>query len=366
MKTAGTYQIICKENGKKYVGSSLNVKARLTGHRSYLRRNAHGNIHLQRAWNKYGENCFIFEPIELIDDADVEIIRKLEQDILDSYSGERWGLLFNIYPTVDMTVMAEETKAKLKGVNIGRIPSEETRKKLSISGKAAWQDPKRIADREAAINKPEVKAAMSKKLIERWKNHEKREKLIESQRKSGKGIKETRCGNYVATIWIDGKYIHLGTFTTKEKALEERLKAEKHYWTEGASIQEYSKLPKSYRKRGSGIYPTKDNKYLATIYANKKKIHLGTFDSYEKALKIRLEAEEYYLSDNYNANEDKYKPTSLRKSGKGVKLVKSGKYIAVIKVGGKPLHLGTFTTKEEALAARLEAEKLYWGESDAS
>lgn len=46
----------------------------------------------------------------------------------------------------------------------------------------------------------------------------------------------------------------------------------------------------------------------------------------------------------------------------GVSVVKkTGKYVARIKYEGKVKHLGTFTTVEDAILARKQAEKEYWG-----
>ncbi|QIW88501.1 hypothetical protein [Pseudanabaena phage PA-SR01] len=47
--TSGIYQIINKENGKIYIGSTLNFKMRFRGHKSELRRGIHGNAHLQNS-----------------------------------------------------------------------------------------------------------------------------------------------------------------------------------------------------------------------------------------------------------------------------------------------------------------------------
>ena len=57
---SGIYAIICRVNGKKYYGSTRNFPKRKREHWCTLRRNYHRNIHLQRAWNKYGESAFDF------------------------------------------------------------------------------------------------------------------------------------------------------------------------------------------------------------------------------------------------------------------------------------------------------------------
>ena len=60
----GVYRIICQETGDCYVGSSAYLQSRKSEHLQRLRKNEHANIHLQRAWNKYGEESFIFEILE--------------------------------------------------------------------------------------------------------------------------------------------------------------------------------------------------------------------------------------------------------------------------------------------------------------
>ena len=60
----GIYKIENKINGKVYIGKSKNIKKRWTGHICELNKNYHHNIHLQSAWNKYGEDNFIFEVLE--------------------------------------------------------------------------------------------------------------------------------------------------------------------------------------------------------------------------------------------------------------------------------------------------------------
>jgi group I intron endonuclease len=65
-QTSGIYKITCIANGKIYVGSTKNLRERWCGHRKALRRGNHHSIHLQNAWNKYGEPAFEFEIIELV------------------------------------------------------------------------------------------------------------------------------------------------------------------------------------------------------------------------------------------------------------------------------------------------------------
>ena len=64
-------------NNKIYIGSSIDVYTRYKYHISFLKRNKHNNIYLQRAYNKY--NDFKFEIIELYDNISrLELLKKEE------------------------------------------------------------------------------------------------------------------------------------------------------------------------------------------------------------------------------------------------------------------------------------------------
>jgi group I intron endonuclease len=64
--TSGIYKITCTANKRIYIGSAANLRQRKNLHAHELRQNKHGNRHLQRAWNKYGEQAFTFEVLELV------------------------------------------------------------------------------------------------------------------------------------------------------------------------------------------------------------------------------------------------------------------------------------------------------------
>lgn len=58
--TTGVYEIRCLENGKQYIGSAIRIRARWAAHRHDLRCGRHHSGKLQNAWNKYGETAFEF------------------------------------------------------------------------------------------------------------------------------------------------------------------------------------------------------------------------------------------------------------------------------------------------------------------
>lgn len=63
-KICGVYSITNLKNNKRYIGSSKNIESRWADHKRRLKRNVHHSIHLQRAWNEYGEQNFCFEILE--------------------------------------------------------------------------------------------------------------------------------------------------------------------------------------------------------------------------------------------------------------------------------------------------------------
>lgn len=65
----GIYAIRNLANGSVYVGQTLRpFQKRYWNHQWKLRNNQHDNMHLQNAWNSYGEENFVFEVIELCGD----------------------------------------------------------------------------------------------------------------------------------------------------------------------------------------------------------------------------------------------------------------------------------------------------------
>ena len=63
-KMSGIYSITNTVNGKRNIGQSMDIRNRWNGHRGQLRRGFHPNRHLQAAWNKHGEDAFVFEVLE--------------------------------------------------------------------------------------------------------------------------------------------------------------------------------------------------------------------------------------------------------------------------------------------------------------
>jgi group I intron endonuclease len=84
--TMGIYQIRNLVNGKKYVGSAFNFYNRFRCHLSNLNKNKHDNDHLQKSFNKYGSDNFVFELIEKVEDS--KILYSREEKYIREFFGD--------------------------------------------------------------------------------------------------------------------------------------------------------------------------------------------------------------------------------------------------------------------------------------
>jgi hypothetical protein len=65
-KDAGVFQVKNTENGKVLLGSSLNLEGPLNAHQFMLMIGRHRNKALQKDWNEYGPDKFVFEILEVV------------------------------------------------------------------------------------------------------------------------------------------------------------------------------------------------------------------------------------------------------------------------------------------------------------
>lgn len=63
----GIYKITNNDNGKVYIGSSVNIKNRINSHFNQLYNNAHYNSELQKEWNIFGEDKFSYDICEIVE-----------------------------------------------------------------------------------------------------------------------------------------------------------------------------------------------------------------------------------------------------------------------------------------------------------
>ena len=315
----GIYKIQ-DEKGRTYVGSTTSsFRDRWQKHKNQLHKLKHHSSYLQNVYNKHGVNSISFSILEVVNDNNLILSR--EQYWIDYLKPE-----FNT---------------------------------LTIAGNSlGYKFPEDL----------------------RIKNRNTKRDLI--RQSPNTGVKEVKkSGKFQATIRIDGHRINLGFYENYEEALEARKQGEILFWAEGFDLkseEEKEALVKGFqtknmekrlynsklgmqtkRDTGKGVnFDKKSSKWRSTIYIKGKKKSLGMFTTKEEALKVRLESEQkYWLSGQ------EFEPklnTTARKSGSDIKQVKSGRWTTRINTGKTRLYLGTFDTYEQALQARLDAEKKYW------
>src|SRR5688500_12196815 len=89
----GIYAIRNLVTGKVYVGSAQNIRRRHGEHQRMLRRGAHENPLLQKAWNKHGTDALAFKVMLICDQNDLIFF---EQRALDCYARNLgWRNLYN-------------------------------------------------------------------------------------------------------------------------------------------------------------------------------------------------------------------------------------------------------------------------------
>ena len=130
---SGVYTITNLVNSHKYIGSSVNILRRWKSHRHELQRNSHRNKHLQSAWNKYGEQSFVFKVQEL---TDKDLVLDVEQRYLTSakkHPNVHYNQNYNsTAPTLGMK-HSSKTKNKMSRAHMGKILSDEHKVKLSLA-----------------------------------------------------------------------------------------------------------------------------------------------------------------------------------------------------------------------------------------
>lgn len=149
------YRITCIANEKIYIGSAVDFRVRWINHLSELRNGIHHSISLQRAWDKYGEDTFIFEILEYI--LIPELLIPREQYYLDTFHpfGHRG---YNISRTAGSRLGLKATpqtkeKQRQKKLNKKLSPEHvENIRKARLGQKASPESCARMS--EAQRNRP--------------------------------------------------------------------------------------------------------------------------------------------------------------------------------------------------------------------
>lgn len=125
----GIYHIRNIINNDDYIGQSVDLYSRKYSHFGRLRNKKHTNTHFQNAFDKYGEENFIFEIILYCEPEELTFYEQKLVDALNPHYNIRKDCTDSnrgIYPS-------EETKKKMSLAQIGKKRSEEQKKRMSDS-----------------------------------------------------------------------------------------------------------------------------------------------------------------------------------------------------------------------------------------
>ncbi|WP_185933070.1 GIY-YIG nuclease family protein [Enterococcus durans] len=135
---SGIYQIKNTINDKLYIGQTKNFSNRKRSHLKSLENGTHYNRYLQRSYNKYGQDCFVFEIIER---CEVEIlntrerywIRKLQTEYKEN--GYNAAYAVEVFTNYDLKRKINRSKRTLPKV----LATKEARRKSKLGIQRYWR-----------------------------------------------------------------------------------------------------------------------------------------------------------------------------------------------------------------------------------
>ena len=135
---SGIYKIVSKINNKFYIGSASDINKRWKRHIRDLKNKRHINQHLQRCYDKYGEDNFSFEIVEICNKEELLIKEQYYLDSLKAYEvgfniGKNASGGDNLTNNPNRENIIERMKKTLKE-NIENMSEEERKEKWGRYG----------------------------------------------------------------------------------------------------------------------------------------------------------------------------------------------------------------------------------------
>lgn len=133
----GIYAITNILTDTVYYGQSGFLTKRLGEHRLKLSKNIHANPKLQSSWNKYGKDAFVFTPIQIIEDTNIDLtpIEKKYKDGAYSLGLKIFNILEPGNPPMSGRHHTQEAKTKIAKGNKNKILSDFTKSKIAKANK---------------------------------------------------------------------------------------------------------------------------------------------------------------------------------------------------------------------------------------
>jgi group I intron endonuclease len=257
LKSSGIYCIKCLENEQIYIGSTIQSFAiRLKQHKRELKHNKHHSVYMQNSYNKYGPLSFTVEILEIIEDKNIVLER--EQYYIN-------------------TLKPGFNSAPLAGNNLGV----------------------KMRPRKEGQTLKQVQAARS---------------CIRENNKTGyTGIYYSeKDKDYRSSLQVWGIRVSLGSYKTLEEAINKRKEAEEYFWQpcienlppnlKQIVVKQYKEACKLVRSgtKVEGVCYCNEKEYSAFITTKDNiAINLSNNLSFEEAIKVRKDAEQYFYSEEF-------------------------------------------------------------------
>lgn len=156
---SGIYACFCTVTGKCYVGSAVNILARIKRHRYDLTMNDHINPYFQNAWNKHGSDKFEWTVLEVCGE---DQLLDREQHWINHYRKDDPKRIYNIANPVRQRVPSERMSDVHKAY-WQSLTEDEYRQRI-----AHFDDPDFQRRLSELRNAPESVQAVSEKAKARW------------------------------------------------------------------------------------------------------------------------------------------------------------------------------------------------------
>jgi group I intron endonuclease len=219
------YAIRHKSSGRCYVGSTISEKKRRSQHFSGLRKGRHCNVHLQRAFAKYGEDAFDWLVLE-----QTQELAKQELNWIVKLDAVRNGFNVAVEPYAPMRGRKHRVTTKKLMADNHRTGKNKGNKKLTEADvhqlfALARQGKTQVAiAKELDTDQTNVSMILNGKS---WKHLGYNAISFRSNNKSGcVGVYKHKSGKWIAEIIRNSQYKRLGSFINYEDAVAARKQAE--------------------------------------------------------------------------------------------------------------------------------------------
>jgi len=198
-KIVCVYKITNTENGNQYVGSTLNgFDWRKRKHLRELKNGKHHNRHLLNAFNKYGEQCFLFEILEVVEFPNllVELEQKWINQLNPIYNVMKADIKSHI--GVKRSI---ETRKRISNALTGKIMLDETKQKLRQLNLGKKQSLTTIERKRQKNFKPIIQLDKTGNIIREWNSATEASDVLSIDRTMIYGCLGGRKPSYKGFLW---------------------------------------------------------------------------------------------------------------------------------------------------------------------